>query len=176
MKNQENNRLENQCDAIIIESINMHVTYLQQQLEQIQAAIDELCSFDIEIRSKINKLTSIPGMGIVLATNTICQAPEIGNIEFSQLTSLVGLAPYARESGNYRGQRSVFAGRGNLRKVLYMAAVASLRCNHKLKAFYDRLIHNHNPPKVALVAVMRKLLAFMHAIIKNDSSWNSNYA
>ena len=66
-------------------------------------------------------------------------------------------------------------GRGNLRKVLYMAAVASLRCNKKLKEFYDRLLANHKPAKVALVAVMCKLLGFMHAVVKNNSFWNNNY-
>jgi transposase len=88
----------------------------------------------------------------------------------------VGLAPYARESCSYKGRRVIFAGRGKLRKVLYMAAVASLRCNNKLKAFYDRLINNHKPPKVALVAVMRKLLWFMHAVSKNQSFWVNSYA
>jgi transposase len=99
--------------------------------------------------------------------------PELGNIEFSKLTSLIGLAPFARSSGQYNGKRSIFAGRSNLRKVLYMAAVASLRCNHKLKAFYDRLINNHKPPKVALVAVMRKLLCYMHTLLKNNSFWDN---
>ena len=91
-------------------------------------------------------------------------------VRFSQ-GAPVGLAPFARDSGQYRGKRSIFAGRSNLRKVLYMAAVASLRCNHKLKSYYDRLIANHKLPKVALVAVMRKLLAFMHALFKNNTVW-----
>ena len=75
---------------------------------------------DIEIQNKVSRLTSIPGVGITVATITICGAPELGNIEFKELTALVGLAPYARESGNYKGRRSIFAGRGNLRKVLYI--------------------------------------------------------
>ena len=87
----------------------------------------------------------------------------------------MGLAPFARESGNYKDKRSIFAGKGKLHKVLYMGAVASLRCNQKLKNFYDYLIANHKPPKVALVAVMRKLLGFMNAILKNNSFWNNNY-
>ncbi|MFU7502546.1 MAG: transposase [Candidatus Tisiphia sp.] len=104
----------------------------------------------------------------------ICEALELGNITFRQLTSLVGFAPFARESGSYKGRRSIFAGRGNLRRVLYMAAVAALRCNKCLRNFYDHLIAKHKPAKVALVAVMRKLLAFMHSIVKNNSSCNEN--
>ncbi|WP_341753769.1 transposase [Candidatus Tisiphia endosymbiont of Dioctria rufipes] len=75
---------------------------------------------------------------------------------------------------SYKGRRSIFAGRGNLRRVLYMAAAAALRCNKHLRNFYDHLIAKHKPAKVALVAVMRKLLAFMHSIVKNNSSWNEN--
>ncbi|WP_342260435.1 transposase [Candidatus Tisiphia endosymbiont of Metellina segmentata] len=104
----------------------------------------------------------------------ICEALELGNITFRNLTALVALAPFARESGSYKGRRSIFAGRGNLRRVLYMAAVAALRCNKRLRNFYDHLIAKHKPAKVALVAVMRKLLAFMHSIVKNNSSCNEN--
>ena len=114
-------------------------------------------------------------MGTALATSVICQASELGNIAFTKLTSLIGLAPFARDSGKFKGRRSIFAGRGHLRKVLYMAAVAPLRHNPKLKSFYDHLIVNHKPPKVALVAVMRKLLAFMHTAIKNNSFWDDNF-
>lgn len=88
---------------------------------------------------------SIPAVGTVLATSVICQAPELGNIAFTKLTSLIGLAPFARDSGNFKGRRSIFAGRVHLRKVLYMAAVASLRHNPKLQSFYDHLIANHKP-------------------------------
>lgn len=116
------------------------------------------------IKNNITNLTSIPGVGIVLATNVIANVPELGNINIRKATSLIGLAPYARESSSYRGRRTIFAGRRNIRKIFYMAAVASLRCNKKLKTYYDRLIINHKLPKVALVAVMRKLLTFIHAI------------
>jgi len=177
-KNQEIARLETQHNKFVIKSIKNHIAQLDKQLMQIQQSIEELCNNDPIIKSKVSILTSIPGVGITVATTAICEVPQLGNIEFSKLTALTGLAPYARESGQYKGKRSIFAGRGNLRKVLYMAAVASLRCNKKLKDFYDRLIDNHKPPKVALVAVMRKLLSFMHALIKNNSSWkdNLNYA
>lgn len=170
-KNQDHNRLETEHHKLVIASINKHLIYLDKQLKQVQNAIKELCDNDIEIQNKVSKLASIPGVGITVATTAICEVSELGNIGFNQLTALVGLAPYARESGSYKGRRAIFAGRGNLRKVLYMAAVASLRCNPKLKAFYDRLIANHKPVKVAIVAVMRKLLGFMHALIKNNSSW-----
>ena len=93
--------------------------------------------------------------------------------DFKKLTALVGLAPYAKESGRITGKRSIKGGRTKVRQVLYMATVASLRVNPKIKAFYDHLIHHHKKPKVALVACMRKLLSFIHALLKNNTSWNS---
>ena len=106
---------------------------------------------------------------------TFLPAPFLVQISGPFYLSSDSIAPYARESGGYKGKRSIFAGRSNLRKVLYMAAVASLRCNKKLKEFYDKLLTNHKPARVALVAVMSKLLCFMHAVVKNNSFWNNNY-
>ena len=176
IKNQESNRLETEHDQFIVALIKEHMTYLNTQLKLIENTVKELCDKDSSLQSKLKFLTSIPGVGIVLATKAILTVPELGQIEPSKLTSLAGLAPYARDSGSYKGKRSIFAGKAALRKVLYMAAVASLRCNQKLKCFYDHLIANHKPSKVALVAVMRKLLGFMNAVLKNNSLWNNNYA
>lgn len=175
IKNQESNRLEVAYDQFIITAIKKHIAYLDKELDLIEIAMKKVCDSDQNLQDKLKTLTSIPGVGIILATKAITTVPELGQIELAKLTSLVGLAPYARDSGSYRGKRSIFAGKAALRKVLYMASVASLRCNAKLKNFYDRLIANHKPPKVALVAVMRKLLCFMNAVLKNNSSWNNNY-
>lgn len=174
-KTQELGRIDTASDAYLKRSIKSHIKYLDKELDQINCKISNLYKNDSVVKEKIDQLTSIPGVGITLATKAYCELPELGNIDFTKLTALVGLAPFDRDSGQYKGRRSIFAGRNSLRKVLYMAAVASLRCNAKLKAFYDRLIDNHKPPKVALVAVMRKLLAFMHAIVKNNSSWNVGF-
>ena len=172
-KNQEIARADKQISNDVAESIEQHLQYLEDQLKHINEPIENLCSSEKEIQEKMNKLTSIPGVGKVLATSVICEVPELGNIDFGKLTSLVGLAPFARSSGQYNGKRRIFAGRGSFRKTLYISAVASLRCNHKLKAFYNKLIDNHKPPKVALVAVMRKLLGYMNALFKHNSYWNT---
>ncbi len=173
-RNQEIARLDKEIGLDVEQSLNQHLSFLNQQITNIEGLINDFCNNDIEIKNKVERLTSIPGVGITLATAIVCEAPELGSIEFSQLTSLIGLAPYARSSGQYNGKRRIFAGRGGLRRVLYMASVASLRCNKKLKTFYDRLISNHKPAKVALVAVMRKLLAFMNALVRNNSFWSDN--
>ena len=152
------------------------MSYLERELESVSKAIANHCNDNPATSNLITKLTSIPGVGITLATTTICELPELGKIDLGKLTALVGLAPFARDSGNYRGRRSIFAGRSNLREVLYMASVASIRCNKRLKACYDSLIANHKAPKVALVAVMRKLLSYMHALVKTNSVWSTSYA
>lgn len=117
------------------------------------------------LQDKLKLLTSIPRVGIVLVTKAVTDLLELGEIELSKLTVLTNLTPYAHNSGNMQGKRFIFAGKAGLRKILYMAAVASLRCNCKLKKFCDRLITD----KIALVALMRKLLSFIHAVIKNNS-------
>jgi transposase len=139
-KNQEVVRQDTEFNHVIILSLNQHIASLTEQLQEIEDSIKELISQAQEIKDKIDWLTSIPAVGITLASTIICEAPELGNIIFRQLTSLIGLAPFARESGSYKGRRSIFAGRGNLRRVLYMAVVAALRCNKHLRNFYDRLI------------------------------------
>lgn len=174
-KGQELARLDKFSDIAILESLKEHIEYLDQNLKSIETGIKEICNSDTQIKNNITNLTSIPGVGIVLATNVIANLPELGNINIRKATSLIVLAPYARENSSYRGRPTIFAGRRNIRKIFYMASVASLRCNKKLKTYYDRLIINHKPLKVGLVAVMRKLLTFIHAILKNNTVWNQDY-
>lgn len=122
-------------DVFVKKSLEEVLSYLEEQLTTMESPIKNLCKNDVEIKSKFDRLTSIPAVGKVLATTVICEVREIGNIYFRKLASLAGLAPFARDSGQYRGKRSIFAGRDNLRKVLYMVAIASLRCKHKLKGY-----------------------------------------
>lgn len=176
LKNQETNRLEHTYSQAIIDSLNQHVSYLDQELESINQQINDLTTTDSKMSHQIKILTSIPGVGITLATTIMAELPELEHTDRRKIISLIGLAPFARDSGSYKGKRSIFAGRSMIRKVLYMAAVASLRVNKPLQLFYKRLIANHKPSKVALVAVMRKLVLFMQALIKKNSLWNHNQA
>ena len=136
-KTQEAARLDKVSDVTIESSLKEHLSYLERELESVSKAIANHCNDNPATSNLITKLTSIPGVGITLATTTICELPELGKIDLGKLTALVGLAPFARDTGNYRGRRSIFAGRSNLREVLYMASVASIRCNKRLKAFYE---------------------------------------
>ena len=102
--------------------------------------------------------------------------PEIGKIKAPQISALVGVAPYNRESGQTAGKRAILAGRAPVRKALYMAAVASLRVNTKLKAFYDKLKAKGKPSKVALIAVARKILLTLNTLVAKKIPWNPNFA
>ena len=86
-------------------SLESHIKYLDKELEQINSDINNICKNNTEVREKIDQLTSIPGVGITLASKAFCELPELGNIEFTKLTSLVGLAPCTRDSRQYRGKR-----------------------------------------------------------------------
>ena len=177
LRNQETNKLETLQDREIIKYIKQHIEFINSQIESIEESIDKVIKSNKNIAENMDRLQSIPGVGKVLATHVIAQLPELGKIDSRKVTALGGIAPYDFKSGTSINKRSRIAfGRHNIRKILFMAAVASLRANKKLKAFFDRLIANHKPKKVALVAVMKKLLHYMNAIVAKNSVWNNNFA
>lgn len=121
-------------------------------------------------------LTSVKGVGPTTASTLLAQLPELGKLNRKQITALVGLAPMNRDSGTFRGQRHIFGGRADVRRVLYVAALVGTRFNPVLKAFYARLLAAGKPKKVALVACMHKLLVILNAIARTKSPWNSEIA
>lgn len=149
---------------------------------RLAALKDELAALDKLIAAKIRTtpefaqrealLHSIPGVGPVLAATLLAKMPELGNISRREAAALVGVAPFACDSGTLRGKRMIWGGRAEIRTVLYMGAVAAIRCNPPLKAFYERLIKAGKPRKLALTAVMRKLLTVANAIAKSGQLWS----
>jgi transposase len=123
-----------------------------------------------------NLLTSVKGVGPATASTLLAQLPELGKLNRKQITALVGLAPMNRDSGTLRGQRHIFGGRADVRRVLFVAALVGTRFNPVLKAFYARLLAAGKPKKVALVACMHKLLVILNAIARTKSPWNSEIA
>lgn len=121
-------------------------------------------------------LTSVKGVGPTTASTLLAQLPELGKLNRKQITSLVGLAPINRDSGTLRGQRHIFGGRADVRRVLYVAALVGTRFNPVLKAFYARLMAAGKPKKVALVACMHKLLVILNAIARTKSPWRNAFA
>jgi transposase len=104
----------------------------------------------------------------------IALLPELGKLNRREIAALVGLAPFNRDSGQHRGERVIWGGRAQVRRVLYMASVAAIRSNPVIRVFYQRLRAQGKPGKVALVACMRKLLTIMNAMLKHNTPWNPN--
>lgn len=121
-------------------------------------------------------LTSVKGVGPTTASTLLAQLPELGRLNRKQITSLVGLAPMNRDSGTLRGQRHIFGGRADVRRVLFVATLVGTRFNPVIRAFYARLLAAGKPKKVALVACMHKLLVILNAIARTKSPWSSEFA
>jgi transposase len=105
----------------------------------------------------------------------MAQLPELGQLSNKQISALVGVAPFCKDSGTMKGRRVVWGGRASIRSVLYMATLSAIRYNKPIRTFYQRLIANGKLKKVALVACMRKLLVILNAMVKNGSEWNPDY-
>jgi transposase len=140
---------------------------LEKQLKAVEVLIAALQKADADFEAKVTKLTAVVGVGRQTAWSVLAELPELGSLGRRQAASLAGLAPHPRESGTWKGKRSIGGGRPAARKGLYMAALAALRKNHILKAVYQRLRQAGKPPKLAITAVMRKLLLLLNAILKN---------
>ena len=113
-------------------------------------------------------------MGEVTAASLVAYLPELGKCEGKALTALVGLAPWSRDSGSQRGYRSIRGGRGAVRRVLYMAAVSAIGCNEEMKRFYEGLRNRGKTGKVALIAVMRKLLLLLNAVARRGTAFSNS--
>lgn len=169
----EKTRLLQTFDAFCKKNIQSFITFLEKQIAAIENASDDLIHQNQDWLLKSELLKSVPGVGDVTSTKLIAQLPELGKIQDKQLAALIGLAPYARQSGMWKGKTFISGGRGGIRKILYMAALSAARCNPVLKIFYQKLRDAGKKPKVALIAVARKLLIILNAIIRKSQTWKS---
>lgn len=140
-------------------------------VEKLTAKIDEIIAKDPEMLKLVELIKSIPGCGDETAKAFLVHVPEAGNIENKQLCSLLGLAPFARESGSWNGKRYIRFGRPAPRRILYMAALSASRCNQILKRFYDGLVARGKSKKLALIAVARRLACMINAILRDQNPW-----
>lgn len=124
-----------------------------------------------DLLARLRLLTSLPGVGLIVAATLVVRMPELGSMRRGQAASLLGAAPFDRDSGQWRGQRFISGGRTRPRRMLYLAALSARRCDPALKAFADRLIGNGKPAKVAIVAVMRKLIEAANLVLSRGQPW-----
>lgn len=169
-KNQEHNRLDKEYHSTIKRSIKNHIKWLEKEIESVEKSLD-LQKINSFLRQEVKLLTSIPGIGELTALYILAYMPEIKCANKQQLTALAGLAPMNRDSGSFRGKRYIQGGRAPLRRALYMSAVPSVRFNPELKDFYQKLRKKGKSAKVALVAVMRKLLILAASVLTRQTGW-----
>jgi transposase len=150
-----------------------HIAWLKAQLDGMDGELRELIGRSETWRELDALIESVPGVGIIAAASLLAMLPELGRLNRREIAALVGVAPFNRDSGMHRGTRRIAGGRAAVRTTLYMCAVAGLRCNPALKAFYDRLKAQGKPSKVALTACIRKLLVTQNAMVRDRRAWEA---
>lgn len=166
----ERNRLGT-APSRIQEAIQQHITWLEGQLRGLDDDLTHAIQCSAVGQAKEAVLRSMPGVGPVLSRTLLGQVPELGILRHKQVAALVGVAPFNRDSGTWRGRRMVWGGRGGVRAVWYMGTLVATRFNPVIKAFYTRLLAAGKGKKVALTACMRKLLTIMNAMVRDMHPW-----
>lgn len=146
---------------------------LQKELTSVDTDIDGSVRGSPAWREKEDLLTSVPGIGKTIARTLIAEMPELGRLNRKEIAALAGLAPFTRQSGTWRGRSFIGGGRTSVRTALFMGAMVAKRFNPVLKAFFDRLVAAGKPKMVALIAVARKLLTILNAVLRDQKSWQS---
>ena len=153
-----------------------HVAWLRQALGELDRDIAQLIRSSPVWRAQETRLTSLPGIGDVTAQALIADLPELGQLDRRRIAALVGLAPFNRDSGQWRGRRMIGGGRPAVRRALYMATIVAIQYNPAIAAGYQRLVSGGRPKKVALVAAMRKLLTTLNAMLRDQRPWEARIA
>lgn len=154
-------------------SILRLLTALEKELASLDQDIDDAVRGSPVWREKQDLLASVPGIGPVISRTILAEMPEIGHLDRRQIAALTGLAPFTRQSGQWRGRSFTGGGRATVRTALFMGAMAATRCNPMLKAFHQRLVAAGKPKKLAIVAVARKLITILNAILRDRRPWQN---
>lgn len=141
------------------------------QIQKLEERIDVALREDLEQAELLDLLQTVPGIGPAIARTLVVDLPELGTLGRRQIASLVGVAPFARDSGTFRGHRRIRGGRASVRTALYLAAMTAARFNPTMKVVYQRLREAGKPPKLAFVAIARKLLVALNAIARDRVAW-----
>lgn len=167
----EKNRLES-ARAAVRPSVQRHIAYLTQAIRDTERELDTWIAQSPAWQAHIDLLQSVPGIGGQTARVLLTELPELGALSRREIASLIGVAPMARESGKWRGQRQCWGGRAHVRAALYMATIAAVRFNPVIRACYARLKAAQKPSKVALIACMRRLVTILNAMAKTQQHWH----
>ena len=169
----ELNRLRRTRTTVVRHNLQIHLAWLDKQIQHIDRQIRQLITESPLWREKDQLLQSVPGVGPKLSSVLVAHLPELGQLNRRQIASLVGLAPFNHDSGQWRGKRFIAGGRGKVRCTLYMSSLVATHHNPVIRTLRQRLEHQGKPFKVVLTACMRKLLVILNAMLKNGTPWNS---
>jgi transposase len=157
------------------QQIDKHIQWLEQSLADIDKDIQTTVRSSPIWKDKADLLKSVPGIGSGSSALLLSALPELGQLSNKRISALVGLAPFNHDSGHYRGKRAIRGGRIQLRAALYMPTLTAIRCNPKIRDFYQRLVQAGKAPKVAITACMRKMLIMLNAIVRSGTPWRADY-
>lgn len=157
-------------------SIARLLAALQRELSALETDIDETVRGSPAWREKEDLLASVPGIGKTIARTLLAELPELGSLDRRKIAALVGLAPWTRQSGRWKGKSFIGGGRADVRAALFLGAMVAARHNPELKAFRDRLVAAGKPKLVALIATARKLLTILNAIVRDQQPWRQQTA
>ena len=173
MMTAERNRRKRLASRRMTRSVDRVLATLQRELSDLDTEIGDAIRKTPAWRQAEDLLKTVPGVGDVTARTLIADLPELGTLDRRKIAAPVGVAPFNRDSGRMRGRRTVWGGRAQVRATLYMAALVATKHNPTLKPFYQRLVEAGKPKKLALVAVMRKLLTILNAILRDRKPWQT---
>lgn len=159
-------------DAWTRSLIQRHIEWLEEQLQAVDAEQQRIIAASPTYRERARVLESMTGVGRVLSSVLIADLPELGACSGKEITALVGLAPFSRESGAWRGRRQIWGGRAHVRTALYMPTLSAVRSNPVVRSLYRRLRSAGKPHKVAMVACMRSMLVTLNALARDGVTWS----
>lgn len=172
----EKNRRAKTRDELVEGSIDALITVLKRQISDLDDDIAGVMKNSSVYSEKAELLQSVPGIGPATTSVLLAELPELGTVSNKRIATLVGVAPLNRDSGTLRGKRTIWGGRGRVRAALYMAAIVAIRYNEPLKAVYLRLVEAGKPKMTAVVALMRKLLVTLNALLRKKQHWEVDFA
>ncbi|MBQ4801202.1 IS110 family transposase [Pseudoalteromonas sp. MMG006] len=148
------------------------LTALKNQIDKVDLKLQKLIEECDEYKAKNAIIQSVPGVGNVVAFNLLSDMPELGYVNNKEAASLVGVAPFNRESGVYQGKRMIRGGRPKIRTAMYMAMMSAIQCNSKFKDLYQRMVKAGKPKKVAIIACIRKLVVIINSMVRDGVMWD----
>jgi transposase len=175
MRQAERNRLGLAIGASqrqVRQSLKKHIAFLDRELGIADLELEQLVRTSPAWRERDDLLQSVPGVGPVVAHTLLAELPELGQLNRRAIAKLVGVAPMNRDSGTWRGRRSIQGGRATIRSTMYMATLSATRHKAVIRTFYRRLVATGKPRKVAVIACMRKLLTILNRLLHTRQSWN----